>query len=267
MAMSLKDKIVFTTGASSGMGKAAAEQFAAAGARIIITARRKERLAKLAQTLQEHYQVDVLPLSLDVQNHKQVDTIIKELPKSWQSIDILLNNAGVALTRDKLQEGDPENWDTMIKTNLCGLLYVTRAILPGMIARDHGHIINVSSIAAYEYYPTGNVYCATKHAVKAISKSLRLDLMGTSLRVTDIAPGATETEFSEVRWQQDKARAKEQYAGFIPLSAEDIADAIIYSASRPLHVDISEMVIFPTAQASVYHIHKSSGSHQDLFKT
>lgn len=266
MAMSLKNKIVFITGASSGMGKASAEQFAAAGARLIITARRKERLETLARALHERYHVDVLPLSLDVQDRKQTDTLIKGLSESWQSIDVLLNNAGVALTSDKFQDADPENWDKMIQINLCGLLYVTHAILPGMIARDRGHIINVSSTAGYDYYPRGNVYCATKHAVKAISKSLRLDLIGTSLRVTDIAPGMTETEFSEVRWQ-DSARAKEMYAGFTPLAAEDIADAIVYCATRPLHVDISEMVIFPTAQASVHHVYRSGGSHQDLFKT
>ena len=209
MALSLEKKIVFITGASSGIGKASAEQFAAAGANLILTARRKERLETLAQELRRRHSVNVLPLPLDVQDRERVETLIRELPEPWRAIDILLNNAGLALSTDKLQDADPANWDTMIQVNLCGLLYVTRAILPGMIVRDSGHIINVSSTAGHDYYPRGNVYSATKHAVKAISHSLRLDLIGTPLRVTEIAPrdGRNGIQRSSLARQSARQRA------------------------------------------------------------
>lgn len=264
MKFSLKNKTVLITGASSGIGKAAAEQFAELGARIIITARRKERLAQLSDDLRKRYSVDVLDLALDVQDAKQAELLVKGLSGSWKEIDVLVNNAGLALTSDKFQDGKLENWDAMIQTNLCGLLYMTHAILPIMIARQSGHIINVSSTAGHDCYPGGNIYSATKHAVRSISKSLRLDLLGTSVRITDIAPGMVETEFSEVRLK-DKNRAKQIYEGFSPLNAEDIADAIVYAATRPLHVDVAEMVIFPTAQASMHYIHKA-GKSQGMFK-
>ncbi len=265
MTTSIKDKIVLITGASSGIGWASAELFASLGARIILAARRIDRLETLSTQLQNRYQTNTLTLQLDVRERAQVENAISSLPPSWQSIDILLNSAGLALGSDLLQEGTPSNWDNIIQVNVCGLLYMTRAILPGMIERNTGHIINISSTAGHECYPRGNVYSATKHAVNALSKSLRLDLLGTPLRVTNVSPGMAETEFSQVRWK-DVERAKRFYEGFTPLSAEDIADAIVYAATRPPHVDVSEMVIFPTAQASVHHVHKKDSVQQDLFR-
>lgn len=256
MGFSLQDKIVLITGASSGIGKASAELFAKEGAHVILTARRKDRLDHLRDHLEKQYRIQAASFALDVRNRHEVEALIANLPSEWKPIDILLNNAGLALTTDSIQEGDPENWDTMIQVNLSGLLYMTRAVLPGMLKRDCGHIINISSIAGYDYYAGGNVYSATKHAVKAISKSLRIDLVGTALRVSEVAPGAVETEFSEVRFK-DKNRAKAVYKGFTPLTAEDVADAVIYCASRPLHVDVAEMILFPTAQASAHHIHRN----------
>lgn len=251
----LKNKIVLITGASSGIGEACAKQFAAAGARLIITARRIERIKKLGEALQNEHQVEVLPIQLDVQDKEQVAKAIRELPTNWQAIDILVNNAGLALSSDKIQHGEIKNWETMINTNILGLLYVTHAILPGMIARNHGHIINIGSVAGHDYYVGGNVYCATKHAVKAINKSLRLDLSGFDIRVTEINPGLTETEFSIVRWNS-KERADQFYSGLTPLCADDIADTAVYCATRPAHVNIEEMIIYPTAQASPNLVHK-----------
>lgn len=251
----LNKKIVLITGASSGIGKACAEQFATQGARLILAARRIERIAQLAEDLKNKHQIDTLALQLDVQDKKQVANVIQDLPANWKHIDILVNNAGLALSSDKIQDGDINNWDTMLNTNVHGLLYVTRAILPDMITRKQGHIINIGSVAGHDCYPAGNVYSATKHAVKAISKSLRLDLLGTKIRVTEIDPGAVETEFSIVRWK-DKEKANQFYSDFTPLIANDIADAIIYCTTRPQHVNIAEMIIYPTDQASVNHIHR-----------
>ena len=251
----LKNKIVFITGASSGIGEACAWHFAAQKARLILTARRIDRLKKLATALRRKYHVDILPMQLDVQNKSQVFTTIEGLPKKWQKIDVLVNNAGLALSSTKIHEGDVVEWETMVNTNVLGLLYVTRAILPNMVARNCGHIINIGSIAGREYYLTGNVYCATKHAVKALNQSLRYDLVGTDIRVTEIAPGATNTEFSTVRWKS-KERADQFYSGFTALVADDIANAVVYCAMRPSHVNVSEMVIYPTAQASPSCYHK-----------
>jgi 3-hydroxy acid dehydrogenase/malonic semialdehyde reductase len=253
----LTNKIVFITGASSGIGKACAEQFASQGAHLILTARRFDRIEKLAEKLQKQYGVKVLPIALDIQERETVEKVVHELTEEWKFIDILINNAGLALTTDAIQAANPTNWDIMIRTNICGLLYTTHAILPQMIARNGGHIINIGSTAAHECYTNGNVYCATKHAVKAFSKSLRIDLLGKAIRVTEIDPGCVETEFSEVRWK-DKKRAKEFYSGFTPLVAEDIADAAIYCTTRPLHVNIAEMIIYPTEQASANHLHRKS---------
>jgi 3-hydroxy acid dehydrogenase / malonic semialdehyde reductase len=258
---SLNNKIVLITGASSGIGKACAEQFAALGANLIITARRLERLTKLSEQLSKQHSVKVLPIQLDVQDNIEVEKAIMQLPTEWQSIDILVNNAGLALGTDLMQESNIDNWETMINTNIKGLLYVTRAILPGMVARNSGHIINMGSVAGHGYYPRGNIYAATKHAVKAICHSLRLDLLGTPIRVSEIAPGAVATEFSEVRWH-DKERADKFYAEFTALQAEDIADAVLYCATRKPHVNVSELIVFPVDQASVNHIHRS-GVGQD----
>jgi len=253
--LSLKNKIVFITGASSGIGEACAKQFAALGARLILTARRIDRIQKLASTLKNEHKIEVLPLKLDVQNKEEVAKVIRELPKDWQAIDVLVNNAGLALASDKIQDGKIENWEVMVNTNVLGLLYVTHAILPEMIKRNYGHIINIGSIAGHDYYVGGNVYCATKHAVKAINKSMRLDLSGSDIRITEISPGLTHTEFSEVRWKS-KERSDQFYSGLTPLSADDIADTIVYAATRPVHVNIEEMTIFPTAQASTNIVYK-----------
>ncbi len=251
----IKGQTAFITGASSGIGKACAEQFAALGVNLVITARRMERLQEIAKDLASKYGVKVTPIELDVQSHEQVEAVFKQLEKGSIEIDILVNNAGLALGLDKLQEGKISNWDTMIDTNVKGLLYVTRAVLPAMIRKNQGHIINIGSIAGHDCYPAGNVYCATKHAVRAISQSLRLDLLGTALRVSEVDPGAVQTEFSVVR-MKDKERAKKTYEGYEPLVGEDIADAVVYCATRPLHVNVAEMVVYPQAQASIRDIYR-----------
>ena len=235
----IKGQTAFITGASSGIGRAIAEKFALHGVNLILTGRRVDRLKSAAHELHEKYQVETTPIQLDVQNAEQVQTVFKQLS---HEVDILVNNAGLALTTDKIQDAQISNWEIMIDTNLKGLLYVTKAALPRMIKRNRGHIINIGSTAGHECYIAGNVYCATKHAVRAISKSLRLDLLGTALRVSEIDPGAVETEFSEVRWK-DKERAKKFYHGFQPLVAEDIADAVLYCVTRPAHVNIAELVM------------------------
>ncbi|MBA2710028.1 MAG: SDR family oxidoreductase [Tatlockia sp.] len=253
----LKDKIILITGASSGIGQACARLFAKHGAKLILCARRKDRLETLTHELKGLYNSQCLPLILDVQDKSLVDNLlIKTLPENWGGIDMLINNAGLALSSDPIQQGSLENWEKMIDTNIKGLLYVTRAVLPGMIERGKGHIINIGSIAGQECYTNGNVYCATKFAVRALSKSMRLDLMGSPIRVTEIAPGAVETEFSEVRWD-DKEKAKAFYSDFTPLFADDIADAALYCLTRPQHVDIAEMTIMPTAQAAASQIYRA----------
>lgn len=251
----IQGKTVFITGASSGIGKACAEQFASLGVNIVMSARRVDRLQSYARELSERYHIVATPLQLDVRKPHEIEEICKTLESKNISIDILVNNAGLALGMDKIQEGDIGNWDTMIDTNIKGLLYVTRAILPSMIKRNQGHVINIGSVAGHGCYPSGNVYCATKHAVRAISQSLRLDLLGTAIRVSEIDPGAVETEFSEVRLN-DKEKAKNVYAGYQPLVAHDIADTVIYCATRPLHVNITEIIVHPQAQAFLTEIHR-----------
>lgn len=255
----LEDKIVLITGASSGIGQACAYLCAAQGARLILAARRVERLEELAQQLAQETGKEHYVLAMDVRGHEQVTQQLATLPAEWRIIDILINNAGLALDTLPLQQGIEEHWDTMIDTNIKGLLYVSRAILPGMLVRGRGHVVNVGSIAGHECYPNGNVYAATKHAVHALSKSMRLDLLGSPIRVTEIAPGAVETEFSEVRWN-DKQKARDFYKDFHPLAAEDIADAILYCITRPCHVDVEQMVIMPTVQASANHLFRSAQS-------
>ncbi len=254
---SLTNKIVLITGASSGIGEACAEVFAAAGARLILCARRTDRLEALAESLLQISPEASYILPLDVRDKSGVKTQLESLPSNWQAVDVLINNAGLALDTLPFQQGIMDHWEIMIDTNVKGLLYVSHALIPGMIKRDQGHVVNVGSIAGHESYPNGNVYSATKSAVHAISKSMRLDFLGTSIRVTEIVPGAVETEFSEVRWK-DKKRADEFYKDFQPLKAEDIADAILYATTRPEHVNIEQMVIMPTAQASANHIFRTS---------
>lgn len=257
--VSLKNKIVFITGASSGIGYACAQLCAAAGAKLILSARRVERLEELAKELQQKYQQQPYILELDVRNKEQVKKQLTSLPTEWQAIDVLVNNAGLALDTLPIQEGDVDHWETMIDTNIKGLLYVSRAILPGMLERQCGHVVNIGSIAGHSCYPNGNVYSATKYAVNALSKSMRLDMLGSPVRVTEIAPGAVETEFSEVRWN-DKEKAKDFYKDFEPLIAEDIADAVLYCITRTSRVDIEELVIMPTMQASANHLFRGKKS-------
>jgi len=260
----IKDQTVFITGASSGIGKACAEQFAMLGVNLVITARRIDRLKKVANELSSQYGIKCVPIQLDVQSHEQVEAVFKKLEMDKIEVDILVNNAGLALSSDKIQDGKISNWDTMIDTNIKGLLYVTRAALPFMLKKNHGHIINIGSVAGHGCYVSGNVYCATKYAVRAISKSLRIDLFGTAIRVSEVDPGAVETEFSEVRWN-DKDKAKKLYQGFNPLVAEDIADAVIYCATRPLHVNVAELVVFPQAQASITDIYRQGETIKGVF--
>ncbi|MGQ3887584.1 SDR family NAD(P)-dependent oxidoreductase [Legionella sp. CNM-1927-20] len=249
MTLSLANKTVLITGASSGIGEACAKVLAAQNANLILTARRLDRLQALTTSLQKKHAINVLPIELDIRDKNKVGELYQSLPTQYQDIDILINNAGLALATDPIHEGDLTNWDTMIDTNLKGLLYISRYVLPSMVKRNQGHIVNIGSIAGQDVYANGNVYSATKHAVRAITKSMRLDLAGTGVRVTEIAPGAVETEFSIVRWN-DQKRAKKFYQDFNPLIAEDIADAVLYAVTRPLHVDITEMTILPTAQAA-----------------
>jgi hypothetical protein len=249
----LKNQTVFITGASSGIGESCARAFAANGANLIITARRDDRLKSLAKELEASYGIKCSVFKLDVRNINDVETLFRQL--DTVPIDIIINNAGLAAGLNKIQDGNISDWDKMIDTNVKGLLYVTRCALPKMIARNKGHIINIGSLAGHFAYPLGNVYCATKFAVRAISQSLRMDLLGTSLRVSEIDPGAVQTEFSKVRFQ-DEERAKKTYENYQPLQAEDIADAVVYCATRPQHVNISEMVLTPQAQASIRDIYR-----------
>lgn len=263
----MKKMNVLVTGASSGIGLATVEAFAKEGKNIIATARRQDRLTALSESMKTKYGANVLPLVMDVSDNNSVNTAIESLDNDWKSIDIIVNNAGLAISTNKIQDGNPKDWDCMIDTNIKGLLYVTRAILPGMISRGAGHVINIGSIAGHEYYPGGNIYCATKHAVKAITKNLRIDLLGTPIRVSSVDPGAVATEFSEVRWNS-KERSDQFYAEFDALKPEDIADAVAYCANTPQHVNIAEMIVMPTCQASVNHLHrsKSNDSHSGIFK-
>jgi len=244
--MDFKNKIIFITGASSGIGEACAKLFAAQGARLILCARRDKRLQLLASKLP----TKTFVMQLDVRDQKQVQQKIELLPAEWSQISILVNNAGLARGLSKLHEGDLEDWQEMIDTNIKGLLYVSRAVVPGMIERNSGHIVNIGSIAGHEVYPAGNVYCATKHAVAALTKGLRMDLTGTALRVSTVDPGMVETEFSLVRFHGDNQQAKKVYQGMQPLTAEDIADAVFYCVSRPAHVQIADIILMPTAQRS-----------------
>lgn len=245
-----KDKIIFITGASSGIGAATAKEFAKHGAKLLLCARRIEKLQELANLIKAETNAVLHCFQLDVRNQSNVLNTLRNLPVEWKPIDILINNAGLAAGLDAFQDANINDWDEMIDTNVKGLLYVTREIIPGMIARNKGHIINIGSIAGHYVYPKGSVYCASKYAVKAISEGLRMDLFGTDVRVTSIDPGAVETNFSHVRFKGDITRASKVYEGMTPLSAEDIADTILFCASRPAHVNICDVIMTPTAQAS-----------------
>jgi serine 3-dehydrogenase len=250
MSTSMTGKTVLVTGASSGFGLACAEAFAARGARLIVAARRIGRLRQLARGLIREHGAEVRTMPLDVRDRRAVSAAIAGLPRGWRDIDILVNNAGLSRGLNPLQAGEVRDWEEMIDTNVKGLLYVTRAVLPGMAARGGGHVVNVGSIAGHETYPSGNVYCATKAAVRALTKAMRMDLSGTGVRVTSVDPGLAETEFSVVRFRGDRERAKKVYQGLRPLAAADVAEAVVWACERPAHVDIETIVIMPTAQAS-----------------
>jgi len=249
------NKIVFISGATSGIGKACAEKFASFNYNIIITGRREERLSVIKSELENKYNINVLTLCFDVQDRKMVFEVIQNMPEEWKAINVLINNAGLSLGRDSFDDSNLDDWDTMMHTNVDGLLYVSKALLPNLI-KHQSHIINMGSIAGKEIYENGNIYCASKFAVDAISRSMRVDLLKYGIKVTAIHPGAVDTEFSLVRYKGDKTKADSVYKGFTPLSAEDIADTIYYTASLPKHVCINELTITPTRQASTYYFHK-----------
>ena len=253
---SLKGKVVFVTGASSGIGRSCARAFAAEGAKILMCARRVDRLKALAAELAKGFRVPVHHFGLDVRSQAAVEKAVAGLPEEWRPIEVLVNNAGLSRGLAKLHEGLVSDWDEMIDANVKGLLYVSRAVIPGMVERGSGHVINIGSIAGREVYPGGNVYCATKFAVRALSNGLRLDLSGTPIRVSEVAPGMVETEFSMVRFHGDTDRAGKVYQGLKPLSPDDIAEAVVWCATRPPHVNVSEIVVMPTAQASATIVHR-----------
>lgn len=239
-------KIALVTGASSGIGWATAEALAKSGYDLIICGRRKERLEALAQKLSVQTHI----LTFDVRDKEAVNAAITTLPSAWQAIDVLVNNAGNAHGLGKIHEGNSDDWDAMIDINVKGLLYVTKAIVPGMVTRQKGHVVNIGSVAGKEVYPNGNVYCGSKHAVDAINNGMRLDLIGTGVKVSQICPGLVETEFSLVRFKGDEDKANAVYQGYDALKAEDIADLIQFVVTRPAHVNIADTLIFPSAQVA-----------------
>jgi 3-hydroxy acid dehydrogenase / malonic semialdehyde reductase len=247
-------KKVLITGATSGIGEASAKLFAKEKYDLVLTGRRLDRLEKLAKELQDEHKIEVRLLNFDVRNKEEVIAHLEKLPGEWKHIDVLINNAGLSQGLDPIQSGSYDDWDTMIDTNIKGLLYVSKVVANWMIRNGSGHIINIGSIAGREVYPNGNVYCATKHAVDALSKAMRIDLLSSSIKVTAVHPGAVETEFSKVRFKGDDARAKKVYEGFEPLVAADIAETIWFAVSRPAHVNINELIVMPTAQASATNI-------------
>jgi 3-hydroxy acid dehydrogenase / malonic semialdehyde reductase len=250
------DGTVLVTGASSGIGLACARAFAAAGARLILAARRLERVASLADELTRAHGTESHVVALDVRDGGVVAHVLGDLAGEWSKVDVVVNNAGLARGFDVIHEGSPTDWDEMIDTNLKGLLYVTRAVLPGMVERGRGHVVNIGSTAGHDVYPRGNVYCATKHAVNALTQGMRMDLLGTGVRVSTVDPGMVETEFSLVRFHGDAERADRVYQGLQPLTAGDVADAVLWCATRPPHVNIDEIILKPTAQASATQVHR-----------
>lgn len=244
-------KIACITGATAGFGKAIAELFAREGYDLLITGRREERLRSLAEDLGKAGS-RVLPLAFDVRNRAETEAAFENLPNEWKRIHVLVNNAGLALGREHIASGDPDDWDAMIDTNVKGLLYVTRACIPHMRHGEGADIVNIGSIAGKEVYPGGNVYCASKFAVDALSKALRQELLETGIRVAQISPGAAETEFSKVRYKGDDDKASQVYKGYVPLSASDVAETVLFAVSRPSNVCINDLVIVPAAQANSF---------------
>ncbi len=256
--MSLKGKIVFITGASAGIGAATALAFAAEGARLLLAARRAGKLAEVASEALKRGAEAVHSIDLDVRDHRQVQDAIDTLPEEWTTIEVLVNNAGLSRGLDKLYMGKIEDWDEMIDTNVKGLLYVTRAVVPGMVVRGHGHVINLGSTAGELSYPSGAVYCGTKAAERAINDGLRQDVLGTPVRVTSVDPGMVETDFSLVRFRGDAERAAKVYKGVKPLTPEDVAEVIVWAANRPAHVNIARVLMTPVQQANSILFHRES---------
>ena len=258
MAVELSGRCVLVTGASSGIGRECARALAERGCRLLLVARRSERLDALAGDLQQRFGVETLTTSLDVRDRGAVEAWFAGLPEDWRAVDVLVNNAGLSRGIDPLYQGDIADWEEMIDTNVKGLLYVTRTVLPGMVDRGQGHVINIGSIAGHEVYPGGNVYCATKHAVTALNRGLAIDTLGTGVRVSSVDPGMVETEFSVVRFHGDAERADGVYAGLEPLTPADVADAVVFCATRPPHANVREMILMPSAQAAAVHAHRTS---------
>lgn len=246
------------TGATSGIGEACARRYAREGYRLILTGRREDRLEALSAALQDEYGCDILSLCFDVRERESSQAMLENLPEEWADIDILINNAGLAVGLNPIHEGDWDDWERMIDTNIKGLLYVTRILAPRMVARGSGHIVNIGSIAGREVYPNGVVYSATKHAVDAMTRGMRMDLLPHRIRVSQIAPGAVETEFSLVRFKGDAEKAGKVYEGYEPLRAEDVAEAAWFITQQPPHVNINDILIMPTAQAAALVWHKES---------
>ncbi|MEL6494183.1 MAG: SDR family oxidoreductase [Cyanobacteria bacterium J06623_7] len=254
--VSIEGQIVVVTGASSGIGTSCAKMFAQEGASLILVARRQDKLEAVAREIQADYQSKVHLLQLDVSDRAAVATAWANLPPAWQKIDILVNNAGLSRGLNKLHSGAIQDWEEMIDTNLKGLLYVTRSLLPGMVERNHGHVINIGSIAGHEAYPNGNVYCATKAAVRTLSQGIKMDLLGTSVRVSCVDPGTVETDFSNVRFRGDTEKAAKIYQNMNPLTPDDIAEVVVFCATRPVHVNMSEVLVLATDQSSATMINR-----------
>jgi len=252
----LDGRTVLVTGASAGIGEACAVTLAAEGARLILVARRRERLTALSEQLARAHGSTPRVVELDVRRRDAVNAAIESLPAKWRSIDILINNAGLSRGLDPLYEGAADDWEEMIDTNVKGLLWIDRAVTPGMVRRGSGHVIHIGSIAGRQTYPRGNVYCATKYAVRALTEGLRLDLAGTGVRVTSIDPGLVKTEFGAVRFRGDRERADSVYRGMTPLTADDVAQAVLFAATRPKHVTVGDILLLPTDQASAMLVHR-----------
>jgi serine 3-dehydrogenase len=252
----IRNEVVFITGSSSGIGAACARAFAAQGARLLLAARRIERLAEMEPEMRRLGAADVLSVGLDTRDADAVDRTVSGLPGEWKAIEVLVNNAGLSRGLDKLHEGHLDDWNEMIDTNVKGLLHVDRAVVPLMVARRRGTVVHIGSIAGRQAYPGGNVYCGSKAAVRAITEGLRLDLLGSGVRVSTVDPGMVMSEFSEVRFHGDRDRAGAVYKGMTPLSPDDVAEAVVWVAARPAHVQVAEVVILPTDQASVTHVHR-----------
>ena len=257
----MEKKIVLITGATSGIGQATAVLLARNGFDLIITGRREERLNRLKNELEQEFQVKVKTLNFDIRNREDVNRTMESLDPEWKKINILVNNAGLAAGLDLFHEADLDDWEQMIDTNVKGLLYISKWVIPGMISLGNGHIINISSTAGKEVYLKGNVYCATKHAVDAINKAMRIDLLEHGIKVTSVNPGMVDTEFSRVRFKGDTEKAAKVYEGLEPLHGEDVAEVILFAITRPPHVNLNEIILTPTAQANSFYVHRKSNNN------